>query len=218
MKKLLIIDILFFLINVFFTQQIFSQPCTNPVTSNCSDAIAGTSRFYMTTLGNVDFVFSEMRHYVSGITHSGATQLRLRVDETNPGNCKWRLMMYIDNNNTLPPNQWEVLNTYGSAGNIPELDLIQVKVYNGCGTPVNSGIYQIFSGNTQHDILEIIPPLPTINPAGTCDGANPTNGAGSYLTNYNEYNFTIDYRIIPGFSHRPGTYQIKIHFCLVEIP
>lgn len=161
--------ILFFLLKI---QIIHSQPCTNPITSNCSDAISGTSRFYMTSPGNVDFVFSDLKKYINGITLSGATQLRLRVDETNPGNCKWRLMMYIDNNNTLPPNQWEVLSTYGSAGNIPELDLIQVKVYNGCGTPVNSGTFQIFAGNNQYDILEIIPPLPTINPAGTCDPSN----------------------------------------------
>lgn len=210
--------IIFAAIFLLLIQSVYSQPCTNPVTSNCSDAISGSSRFYMTTPSNVDFVFSDLRKYITGQTLSGATQLRLRVDEINPGSCKWRLMMYIDNNNTLPPNQWEVLNTYGSAGNIPELDLIQVKVYNGCGTPVSSGTFQIFAGNNQYDILDIIPQLPTINPAGTCDPLNPTNGPGSYLTNYNEYNFTIDYRIIPGFSHRPGTYQIKIHFCLMEIP
>jgi hypothetical protein len=203
----------------FLFKTSFSQPpCNNPVTSNCSDAISGTSRFYMSTPANIDFSFTDIKKYINGITYSGATQLRLRIDEINPGSCKWRLLMYIDNNNILPSYQWEVLNTYGNSGDIPELNLIQVKVYNGCGTPVNSGTYQIFAGNNQYDILDIIPTLPNINPAGTCDGSNPTNGAGSFLTNYNEYNFTIDYRIIPGFTHRPGTYQINIRFCLVEIP
>jgi hypothetical protein len=213
MKK----NLLFILLGVI-VGYLYPQPCTNPVTTNCSDAVGGTSRFYMSTPGNVDFVFTEMRQYINGITLSGATQLRLKIDENNPGNCKWRLMMYVDNNNTLPPNQWETINTYGNSGNIPELDLIQVKVYNGCGTPLNSGVYQVFAGNTQYDIIDIIPELPNINPAGTCDPNNPTNGAGSYLTYYNEYNFTIDYRIIPGFRHRPGAYQIKIWFCLKEVP
>lgn len=208
--------ILFLLLLI--TRLTYSQPCTNPATSNCADAIAGTSQFLMSTPGNADFEFNDMQKYVSGITLSGATQLRLKIDEQIVGQCKWRLMMYIDNNGYLPNNEWEPLNFYGSSGTVPELNLIQVKVYNGCGTPLNSGVYQIFAGNIQYDILEIIPPLPDpINLPGSCDGTN-INGAGSYLSDYNEYNFNIDYRIIPGYSTRTGTYQIKINFCLVEIP
>lgn len=194
-----------------------SQVCNNPTTSNCVDAISGSSRFLMSTPGNIDFTFSDINKYVSGITISGATQLRLKVDEQNPGACRWKLIMYIDNNNHLPSNEWEPLYTYSSSGNIPELDLIQVKVYNGCGTPLNNGIFQIFSGNTQYDILEIIPDDGNFYPSGNCDGSH-VNTPGSYLTDYNEYNFNIDYRIIPGFQYRPGIYQIKIHFCLVEVP
>lgn len=205
------------LIYLFFAFSIkgFSQPCVNPVTSNCSDAIAGTSRFYMSTSGNVDFDFDDMQKYVNGITHSGSTQLRLKVDEIIAGSCKWKLMMYIDNNGYLPNNEWEPLNIYGSSGNNPELNLIQVKVYNGCGTPVNNGIFQIFAGNVQYDILDIIPDLPRTMP-GPCDGST-INGPGSFLTDYNEYNFTVDYRILPGYTLKSGAYQIKIHFCLVEV-
>lgn len=196
---------------------VFSQVCNNPTTSNCIDAISGTSRFIMSTPSNIDFTFSDIQKYISGITLSGATQLRLRVDEQNPGACRWKLIMYIDNNGHLPANEWDTIFTYGNAGSIPELNLIQVKVYNGCGTPLNNGIYQIFSGNTQYDIIEIIPDDGNFYPPGNCDGSH-VNTAGSYLTYYNEYNFNIDYRIIPGFQHRPGIYQIKIHFCLVEVP
>jgi len=195
----------------------FTQPCVNPVTSNCADAIAGTSRFLMSTPGNVDFQFSDMQKYVTGITKSGSTQLRLKVDEIIPGSCKWKLVMYVDNNGYLPNNEWEPLAYYGSSGDNPELNLIQVNVYNGCGTPLNNGTFQIFSGNVQYDLLEIIPDLAVRNMPGSCDGTN-INGPGSYLADYNEYNFTIDYRIIPGFNMRPGAYQIKIDFCLVEVP
>jgi hypothetical protein len=194
-----------------------SQTCSNPITTNCADAIAGTSKFLMSTSTNVDFVFSDMQKYVSGITHSGSTQLRLKIDEIVVGSCKWKLMMYIDNNGHLPNNEWEPISYYGSSGNNPELNLIEVKVYNGCGTPLNSGIYQIFAGNVNYDILDIIPNIPLRNMPGPCNGTN-INGPGSYLTDYNEYNFNIDYRILPGFSLRTGVYQIKINFCLVEVP
>lgn len=195
----------------------FSQPCANPTTSNCADAIAGTSDFLMSTSGNVDFEFNDMRKFVTGITHSGSTQLRLKIDEVIAGSCKWKLIMYVDNNGHLPNNEWENLYYYGTSGNDPELNLIQVNVYNGCGTPLNSGTYQIFAGNVQYDVLEIIPELIVRNMPGSCDGTN-INGPGSYLTDYNEYNFTVDYRIMPGFNIRPGAYQIKINFCLVEVP
>ncbi len=208
-----------FLIYLFIVLCIkgYSQPCVNPVTSNCADAIAGTSRFYMSTSGNVDFDFNDMQQYVNGITHSGSTQLRLKVDEIIAGNCKWKLMMYVDNNGYLPNNEWEPINTYGATGSNPELNLIQVKVYNGCGTPLNNGVYQTFAGNVQYDILDIIPDLIPRNMPGPCDGTN-INGPGSFLTDYNEYNFTVDYRILPGYTLKPGAYQIKINFCLVEVP
>ncbi|PKP22818.1 MAG: hypothetical protein CVU05_02240 [Bacteroidetes bacterium HGW-Bacteroidetes-21] len=199
----------------FFLYQTDAQVCLNPVTSNCADAIMGTSEFLMTTSGNVDFVFDDMRDFITGITHSGSTMLRLRIDEVVPNSCRWRLMMYIDNNSVLPANEWETLVNYGTSGQNPELDLIEVKIYNGCGTPLNSGVFQIFAGNTQYDLLEIIPMGPRIVPA-PCDGSQ-VNGPGSYLTDYNEYSFTIDYRIKPGYILKPGAYQIKIHFCLVEV-
>lgn len=207
-----------FLISLFLVlfDKGFTQPCVNPVSSNCSDAIIGTSRFYMSTSNNIEFTFDNIEKYYNGITQSGSTQLRLMVDEIIPGNCRWKLMMYIDNNGSLPNNEWEPLNIYGSSGNNPELNLIQVKVYNGCGTPLNSGIYQIFAGNVQYDILDIIPDVPRTLPA-PCDGSQ-VNGPGSFLTDYNEYNFNIDYRIVPGYTLKPGAYQIKINFCLVELP
>ncbi len=202
---------------LFLTTCVYSQPCLNPLTTNCADAIAGTSQFLMSTSSNVNFEFSDMQKYVSGITNSNSTQLRLKIDETTPGQCKWKLMMYIDNNGFLPNNEWEPIMYYGTSGTSPELDLIQVKVYNGCGTAINSGTYQIFAANVNYTILDIINDPINRNMPGTCDGTQ-INGPGSYLTDYNEYNFNIDYRIIPGYLSRTGVYQIKINFCLVEVP
>ncbi|MCX7955244.1 MAG: hypothetical protein N3A01_08680 [Bacteroidales bacterium] len=198
---------------------LLSQPvCNNPTTANCSDVVGGSSRFYMTTNPNIVFTFSDIRDYYRGIELCGATQLRLKIDSNNI-NCKWKLIMYIDNNGFIPSNEWEPILYYGNTGYAPQLNLIEVKVYNGCGTPLNNGIYQIFTNNTNHDVIEIIPELPVQNLPGNCDG-NHVNSAGSYLTHYNEYNFNIDYRIKPDFNLKllPGVYRIKINFCLVEVP
>ena len=211
-KKFIFLIFIFLLSGRFIS----AQPCTNPSTSNCADAISGGSEFIMSTSGNVDFEFDDMSKFINGITHSGSTRLRLKVDELVSGQCKWKLIMYIDNNGTTPDNEWETLTTYGTTGDKPQLDLIQVKVYNGCGTPVANGIFQIFSNNVQYDILDIIPDQSTQHNPAPCDGTH-VNGPGSYLTDYNEYNFTIDYRILPGYSLQSGAYQIKIHFCLVEV-
>lgn len=213
--KIKIIYLIFLFI--FSIESVIAQPCVNPATSNCADAIAGGSEFIMSTSGNVDFEFDDMRKFINGITKSGSTQLRLKVNELIAGSCKWKLMMYIDNNGHLPNNEWEPLSVYGTSGNNPELNLIQVKVYNGCGTPVSSGVYQVFSGNVQYDILDIIPPLAVRNMPAPCDGTL-VNGPGNYLTDYNEYSFTVDYRLTPGYALQSGAYQIKINFCLVEVP
>jgi hypothetical protein len=206
-----------FLFIIFFNITGFSQPCPAPSAANCIDAIAGTSEFLMTTENNADFVFDDMRKYITGITMGGKTMLRLKIDTLLASSgCKWMLRMYVDNGGGLPNNEWEKLVEYGVSGNTPELDLIEVKVYNGCNTPLNSGVWQTFSNNVHYDILEIIPDDARILP-GPCDGSQ-VNGPGSYLTNYNEFNFIIDYRIKPGYSYKSGAYQIKIWFCLVEVP
>lgn len=207
-----------YLINffVFNFTDIEAQICPNPLTSNCSDAVAGTSRFYLDGRSNIDFTFDEMSEYVRGITYSGATQLRLKIDEINPGMCKWKLVMIIENNGYLPNNEWESLVNYGSSGTQPNLNLIEVSVWNGCGTALFNGVFRTFANNINQDTLSIIPDLAIRNLPGPCDGTH-INGPGSYLTNYNEFSFNIDYRITPGFTLRPGAYQIRIRFCLVEI-
>ena len=48
-------------------------------------------------------------------------------------------------------------------------------------------------------------------------GSGETNSAGTYLgADYNEYSFTIDYRMNPGVTYQPGRYELFIKFCLVE--
>ena len=207
---ILLLIISFSLVSVCYSQ----NPCIFVGSDKCFQTGSG-SEYLMSTPGNVDFEFSDMQKYITGITYSGSTQLRLKIVEQN-ATCKWRLMMYVDNNLHFPDNEWEPLVCYGSSGVPPQLNLIQVRVYNGCRTPLFDGAIQTFAGNVNYDIIEIIPAQLVIIPP-TCTGTQ-VNGPGSYLTDYNEYSFTVDYRIKPGYSLRPGAYQIVIRFCLEEVP
>ena len=197
-----------FIFSAFFS---YSQ-CGPPPAANCQGI--PSSELIRSTPANESFTFDTFSKYNGGITISGSTLLRLKVLPNN-GACKWILRMYVDNNGgATPVNEWEAITpSYGTSGVIPTLDLIDVKVYNGCGTPINSGVYQNFAPITGSSI-DIINNIALI-PAGSCAGLN-VNGAGTYLTNYNEFNFTIDYRIVPGLTYTPGMYQLILKFCLVE--
>ena len=198
---------------------IFAQVCTAPTTDNCASVIGGWSEFFMTTSENVDFEFDNMSKYARGITKNGATKIMLKIDELVADNCQWALKMYLDNNNyadgTDPQEKWDPIIYYGNedSGLMPTLDLLQVRVYNACNTPNISG-YQTF---TERDVaIEIIPELLPRNVAGTCDGTS-VNGPGNYLQDYNQYSFTVDYKINPGFTHKAGAYQVTLKFCLYEV-
>lgn len=190
----------------------FTQ-CPGVTTANCQSA--PVSELALSGNSNVNFLFDNLTSYNAGITQSGSTTLRLKVAANN-ASCKFALRMYVENNpgGGTPVDQWESLLTYGSGTDAPTLDLLAVKVYNGCGTPINSGVYQNFLpvNGSYIDIINDI----DLNPAGSC--VENVNGAGSYITNYNEYAFMIDYRIVPGLSFTPGIYQLVLHFCLTEQP
>lgn len=187
--------------------------CGAPSTSNCQGV--PSSELIQSTNGAVDFTFDEFSKYRSGITISGATTLRLKVLSNN-SSCKWALRVYIENNpaSGTPVDEWETLNTYGNGTDAPTLDLLSFKVYNGCGTPINNNVYQNFAA-TNGAFLDIVNDV-TLTAAGSC--TTNVNGAGTYLTNPSEFTFMIDYRVVPGLSFSPGTYQINLHFCLVEQP
>jgi hypothetical protein len=200
---------------IFLSAPVSSEAqCGPPVTANCQAIPA--SGLTLSTPGNVNFVFDNFDKIKSGITMGGTTILRLNVLANNAA-CKWALRVYIDNNPGAgtPATDWEKLSTYGSPiGTVPKLNLLQFRVYNGCGTPISNGVYETFAA-ANGSFIDIINGM-ALTPAGSC--ATNVNGAGSYLTNYNEYTFTIDYRLVPGLAMTPGYYQVGLRFCLVEQP
>lgn len=215
MKILTKIFIIFTIITLAYNAK--SQNCIPTGAGNCQDVtLPGTSRFIQTpSPNNVDFVFDNLSKYLGGIIYSGSTVLKLEINQNNAA-CQWRLIMYIDNNGALG-NNWDgsPYNPLATGGIIPTIDLLEVKIYNNCNTSTIDRIYQSFPA--------ILTDIDIINDAvqnfpANCNNAE-VNTAGSYITNYGEYTFTVDYRIkfdISTLFLRPGNYNLTLKFCLVE--
>ena len=169
LKIFCIIVFQFFIL--FVPYPAFSQSlCLNPVTNHCfSTTPPGTSEFIQEpSPNNVDFEFDNMSQYVAGITYSGATTLKLKIDEQS-ATCRWKLMMYIVNNGGAG-NEWHGT-PYNplAGGNMPLVSLLQVKVYNSCRTSPINAIYQTFV--TPGTGIDIIDNAGYVHSAGVCNGS-----------------------------------------------
>lgn len=206
---------LFFLI---FCRISASAQCAGPFNgaSNCDPNSSGIS---ITNSPDIEFDFDSFGKINGGILLSGRSIVRITAANNPAQTCKWNLIMYVNNGSAIaPPNEWEELSVYGTGTALnPSLNLIEVRVNNICNTPQNNGIWQSFAANNGSSI-NIINDItnPGLNLAGNCNGSE-VNTAGSFLTNYGEYTFTIDYKITPGFVHKPGRYSMRISFCLSEM-
>lgn len=163
--------------------------------------------------------FDNFTKYTGGININSVARIRIRVeDQAIPDPlCSWSLTMEVNNNpgSGTPPTQWEELAQYGAGlASNPTIDILQVRVRNTCTTSPIDGVFQTFTNNG--DLIDIIAPLLPVTPAGSC--ANNVNGPGSYLTNYDEFNFDIDIRVVPGYSFNPGIFQLNVNFHLEENP
>ena len=179
----------------------------------------GTVEIDPNTSVNQLLSFDDFTNYNGGININSVARIRVRVtDQAIPDPlCSWSLTMTIDNNPGAgtPATEWEELVQYGGGlANNPPINLLQVRVRNACTTSPIDGIFQTFTNNG--DLIDIIAPLLPVTPAGSC--SNNVNGVGSYLSNYDEFNFDIDIRVVPTFDLNPGIYQLNINFHLEENP
>lgn len=164
-----------------------------------------------------NLTFDSFTQYDAGITVNNVATLRLRIeDQTIPDpDCRWFLHMTIDNNpgGGTPADEWETLATYGGASAPkPSLDIFQIRIRNNCQTSPIDGIFQDFTNNG--DLIDIISDLLPLTPAGSC--ASNVNGPGNYLTNYNEFTFSVDIRVRPGYAFSPGVYELNVRFHIEE--
>lgn len=182
-----------------------------PSTSNCM--APPNSEIVMTTPAAIDFSFEQFNQYKGGIAFNGSSILKIKAQD-NPGlTCKWKLIMIVQTM-AAGGTEWETTVPYSNISGIkPPLDLLEIRVSNQCGTPIKNMQFQHFD-NANYAVLEIIDDN-VLNTPGGCNGKQ-VNAAGSYLTNYGEYVFNIDYRIKPNTIFTPGRYQISVKFCLTE--
>ena len=165
----------------------------------------------------VNLTFDSFSQYEAGVTINNVATLRLRIeDQAIPDpDCKWFLHMEVDNNpgGGTPSDEWETLTTYGSGtGQKPILDILEIRVRNNCQTSPLDGVFQTFSNDG--DILDIISDLLPLTPAGSC--TTNVNGPGNHQGNYNEFTFSIDVRVRPGYDFNPGVYELNVRFHLEE--
>lgn len=162
-------------------------------------------------------IFDDFTRYNGGVTINSVTRIRVTVEDKTVVDplCSWSLRMFIENNSGAgtPIDEWEELATYGNGnGSNPPISALQIRVRNACSTSPSDNIFRSF--NDTSDILDIIEQMLPVTPAGSC--TQDVNGPGSYLTNFDEFNFDIDIRINPGFQYNPGIYNLNIRFRLEE--
>lgn len=201
MKKTTLLLCLLFVLN--HSKGLLAQVCDN-VELNVS------------TSTNVDFGFDTFGKYLAGLTQNGSTKLKVTVDNTinNNPNCRWNLVLYVENGSVATANtDWEELYTQSNSGNIPTLDVLQVRVRNNCNTPLTGNQFfnvPLISGTP----ILIISNNGITTPAGSC--TTNVNGPGNPTSNYNEFVFDIDYRIVPAGGTKSGTYQVRLKYRLTE--
>ncbi|NIJ44703.1 hypothetical protein FHR24_001142 [Wenyingzhuangia heitensis] len=167
---------------------------------------------------NQSFSFDTFTKYQAGQTFNNVAQLKVVVEDKSVVDplCQWFLNIKVDNNSAsgTPVDEWEELTQYGSgSASNPLLNILEIRVRNACETSDINGVYTSFTNTT--DVIEIISELIS-KTTETADCDSNANFPGSYATNYNEFNFIIDFRIKPNFSYNPGVYQLNFKFHLEE--
>ncbi|MBN8703576.1 MAG: hypothetical protein J0M08_10955 [Bacteroidetes bacterium] len=195
----------------------FAQPaCVVSPTSFCNP-VGGGSVYLMSTSSNVDLTFDSFGKFVGGITQSGGTVLKLAITEA-AAPCRWQLHANVDNGGGLTPvTEWELITPYGAAGPPhPTVDLLDMRIRNQCNTSLSgTSFVDIPNINQTIDIVEN-PGADVLPGAGTCALNQNVNTEGTYLTDYGQYAFTVDYRVLPTLTLRPGIYQLTVRYCLTE--
>lgn len=147
------------------------------------------------------FDFRTVAQYQNGIVQYNALQLSVQSD------ARWDFFVGTE---TDVPGLWNQTVSYGSHGDLPTVELLQLRVRSGAGTPHESGFFAL---------RDISTPVYLIGSEAsdveiTC-GSGATNAPGSYLTEPTCYTFNVDMRLQPGFGWQPGAYALTIHFVLV---
>lgn len=168
-------------------------------------ALAVRAQFSLTiaTTTPVSFDFNTIAKYKTGITIYNAATLYIESDR------QWDLTVAAS---TTVAGQWDNVAYYSTQGTHPGIDILLMQFRNASNTSLESGFFPLTDKSAPTYIIgTAAAPDPTVS----CPN-NGTNEAGSYLINPNCYKFNVDMKIVPGFTLRPGIYELTIEYRLVE--
>jgi hypothetical protein len=190
--------------------------CNVSLTSNCNPTGAG-SQCIISGEPTINFTFESFGDFLTGGNVFGASILKMIVGENvaPAADCRWRLNIHMDNNGGGgSANRWEQVYAYGTnTAPQPSVGILEMRIRNLCNTSKTGNSYSTLA-STADDIAVVESPTES-NEGGLCLGDN-VNRPGSYLNNYGEYSFAIDYRIQPTLNVQPGIYRLNVKFCVTE--
>ncbi len=167
-------------------------------------ADAQTLSFEAKTSPSVDFIFNSVQDYENGLVQMSAITLNINVTGTN-----WDLYVGAETTN---PGLWNVTSTYSGTGQIPTIDLVELRFRNVSNTSQVNGFFNLTDISTP---TYIIGSAAAPDPSVSCPGTG-TNQPGSYLSDPSCYEFDVDIRINPDFSYQAGLYTLTIKYVIVE--
>jgi len=151
-----------------------------------------------------DFTFNTMSKYTNGIIIPNAVTLDVVAINT-----QWDL--YIGST-TVTAGTWDNVQYYCSTGNgFPPVNILQVAVRNASSTSQIPGYVPMQDINTT--TIDIIGNHNTApDPSVHCSDPvhQGTNTAGTYVTDPQCYQFSVDFRIVPGINYKAGLYTLRV--------
>ncbi len=159
--------------------------------------------FDLKTSPNITFDFNTIQEYINGITYMNAVTLNI--------NASSQFDIYVGAT-TTNVGYWDVTQTYSTGGDPPPIDILKLQFRNASSTSQVSGFFTLQDINTPTYIIGTnAAPDPSINCPNT-----GTNTAGDYSANPSCYKFTVDLRIVPGFTYQSGLYTLRIDYVIIE--
>lgn len=169
--------------------------------------ISGNSQsvsFELKETPNVNFTFTTIQSYSTGIAANNAMTLRIDAIGSN-----WDLYVGAE---TAVMDKWNQVLSYSSYGTIPGIEILEMRFRNTGSTSLIPGYFPITDINSPTYIIGSENPAdPSIN----CSSPG-TNTPGNYLGTPACYKFNVDLRITPGFTLQPGLYNLHIKYVIIQ--
>lgn len=168
--------------------------------------LTGQVSFELKTSPDVDFTFSTVQQYQSGIVKANALELNVNASQN------WELYVGAI---TDVADEWNNSVEYSSGGAEPPISILELRFRNSNSTSLLNG----FTPISDVTIPQIVIGDGNLGAGATIScPAQGTNAPGDYLTSPGCYSFDIDMKITPGLSsgYKAGLYQLTIEFLLIE--